>query len=145
MARIERWKRFRSLPEDIRERVSKLESFFKEEGVELAYLFGSFPRSVNPDDIDIAVLYHGDFASLRERLWEELGTQRLDLVNLGQAPPLLRFEVIRSGSVIYKRDDNSENSFEMKTLREYKDTSHLRKRQEIILREKTRKWCCNQK
>jgi len=85
MAIKERWKRFKPLPEDIREKVSNLAPLFEGEGVLLAYLFGSLVRGEG-DDIDLAVLVNkDDLSNLRERIWEALGTQRLDLVNLNVA------------------------------------------------------------
>jgi len=76
-------------------------------------------------------------AGLRGKICENLGTERVDLVNLRNASPLLRFEIISSGVLIYKRNDEIENNFEMAALREYKDTAYLRNRQEKILRART--------
>ena len=52
----ERWRKFKPLPEDIRERVSNLNSLFEREGVLLAYLFGSLARQEECEDVNLAIL-----------------------------------------------------------------------------------------
>lgn len=137
----QRWHKFKPLPEDITGRLKKLNSLFEPEEVLLAYLFGSLAEKESGEDVDLAVLPAKDnFADLRSKLCEVLGTERLDLVNLKTASPLLRFEVIKSGRLIYKRDDEVENAFEMATMREYKDTAYMRRRQTRILEERTKGW-----
>lgn len=136
----QRWYKFEPLPEDIREKIPGLAPVFEAEGVFLAYLFGSLVRGKG-NDIDLAVLGDKeDFAGLREKLWEALGTQRLDLVNLKTASPLLRFQIISSGILVYKKSDEIENAFELASLREYRDTAYLRKKQTLTLRERMQKW-----
>jgi hypothetical protein len=147
-----RWKGFKSLPQDIMERISDLNQLFEAEGVLLAYLFGSLAHigaaqdSPPPQDVDFAILPSRDnFSELRDKIIESLGTERLDLVNLKTASPLLRFEVIRSGKLIYKQNDEMENDFELSTLREYKDTAYLRRKQERVLEQRTKQWLLSQK
>jgi predicted nucleotidyltransferase len=136
----QRWHKFKPLPEDIRGRLGELNSLFEQEEVLLAYLFGSLVRGKG-NDVDMAALVDRDNLSrLREKLWEVLGTQRLDLVNLRTASPLLRFEVISTGVLVYKKNDDIENAFEMATIREYKDTAHLRKKQSLTLKERMQEW-----
>ena len=130
------------MPENIRERVSSLRPLFEAEGILLAYLFGSLAEGREAQDVDLAVLPCGEnFADLRQKVAEFLGTERLDLVNLKTAPPLLRFEVIRNGRLIYKESDQIENDFELSTLREYRDTAYLRRKQAEMLEERAQKWC----
>lgn len=136
----ERWKGFKPLPEDIKERVSNLAPVFQRGEVLLAYLFGSLTRREQGKDVDLAVLPgRENFAELRENIRKVLDTQRFDLVNLKSAPSLLKFEIIRDGTLIYKKDEVIENEFELCVLREYKDRAPVRKKQMEILKERTRK------
>jgi len=132
----ERWQRFRPLPQDIKLRLSKLKSLFEKENILLCYIFGSSARRAG-EDIDLALLpQKASIVGLRKKICEILSTERVDLVNLRNASPLLRFEIISKGVLLYKRDDEIENNFELTTLREYKDTAYLRNKQVKILRER---------
>lgn len=110
---------------------------FKKEGVLLAYLFGSLagkgektPRP--PGDVDLAMLtMEGPAYILHEDITDVLGTDRLDLVDLRQASPLLRFELLRSGRPIYVSDEDIKARYEMETLQLYRDTEPMRRRQRI--------------
>lgn len=140
-----RWDGFERLPDDLRERVERLPAYLEAEGVLVAYLFGSLveddePRR-EPKDVDLAVLLDaGAVWTLREGLRSLLGTERLDLVDLSTADPVLRFEVIRSGHPIYWRDDDTLNRFELDTMHLYRDTAPMRARQREYLRERTARW-----
>lgn len=107
----------------------------------LVYLFGSILRGETGEDVDLAVLMkEGGQEGLREKIVEGLGTERIDLLGLGKTSPVIRFEVLRTGVLIYKEGDEVENAFELSVLREYKDTAHMRKRQRQILKERTKMW-----
>ena len=107
----------------------------------LAYVFGSFPHREGAADIDLAIL-PGDstLGDLREKITEVLNTERIDLVNLKTANPVLRFEVVSTGVLIFKKSDLLENSFELSTLREYRDTAHLRALQAEMVEERNKRW-----
>lgn len=122
------------MPEDILERVSSLVPFFKDKGIKLAYLFGSLTRGKG-EDVDIAILYDGDISFVREELQRRLGTWRLDIVNLKSAPVYLAFEVISSGKIIYKKDIETENSFELNIIKQYQDSKPIKDRQLKQLKE----------
>jgi hypothetical protein len=47
-------------------------------------------------------------------------------VILNEAPPLLAYEVIRAGAVIFCADDRVRTEFVVRTLRQYQDTEPLR-------------------
>lgn len=130
----ERWSRYRPLPENILERIDGLVPFFKDKGIRLAYLFGSLVKG-RGEDVDIALLYDGDVFTVREELQRRLGVWRLDIVNLKSAPVWLVFEIISSGKVIYKTDTETENSFEMKIIKQYQDSKPVRDRQLRQLKE----------
>jgi len=142
MANPERWKRFEDLPEDLGARLSRLPALFEQRGVVLAYLFGSRAADdPSPGDVDLAVRTAEEPAyELRADLQRALGTQRLDLVDLRRASPLLRFHVIRDGRLLYALDDETLNRFELDTLHLYRDTAPLRRRHREILRERMDAW-----
>jgi hypothetical protein len=77
---------------------------------------------------------------LREDLYEVLGTQRLDLVDLDRASPLLRFHIVRDGDLLYARDTDALNRFELATLHLYRDTAPLGRRHREILKERMNAW-----
>lgn len=146
MGIAERWLRFKPLPPDIRERPGLLKPVFRRDGVRLADLFGSLAAGREPDDVDLAVLpRNGDLSPLRQAIMKDLDTERVDLVNLKAASPVLKFEVVSSGRLICKTDDMTENEFETAVLREYHDTAHLRARQAEMLRERTSLWLSKKK
>ena len=142
MANPERWKRFAELPEDLGVRLAQLPALFEDRGVLLAYLFGSLATDdPSPGDVDLAVLTAEEAAyMLRTDLQRALGTQRLDLVDLRKASPLLRFHIIRDGRLLYAQDDETLNRFELDTLHLYRDTAPLRRRHREILRERMDAW-----
>ena len=52
------------------------------------------------------------------------------------ASPVLRFEVVKNGILLYKKNEDVENAFELAVLREYKDTAYMRKKQANILKKR---------
>jgi predicted nucleotidyltransferase len=74
--------------------------------LELVVLFGSAAKGrMRPrSDVDLAVSCMGaaDLDSLYLALAPRLGTDRLDLVDLRRASPLLMMEVARSGRPLYE-------------------------------------------
>ena len=137
----ERWKGFRVIPPDLESTIGQLPPLLKECGVALCYLFGSRARSAQGDDVDIAVLGPTlDHERLRAGLRALLRTDRMDLVDLEKAPLGLRFEVIRTGRVLWKESDEVENRDEMQVLRGFQDREPVRRRQAAILAERTEAW-----
>jgi len=142
----QRWYKFKPLPPDIMEKIQSLRPTFEKKGVLLAYLFGSLAEKGSGEDVDLAILPgERDFTNMREALGEALGTERVDVVNLKMASPLLRYQVIKTGALIYKKDEEVETDFEMAVLREYRDTSYMRKKQAKILEARTKEWLSSQK
>jgi predicted nucleotidyltransferase len=102
------------------------------------YLFGSFARG-NPrrgSDIDIAVYTRGSHSQRRRArarteyigtAAKTLGTDRVDVVVLNQAPVVLRHEVFRDGKLLYVRDRDDLSRFRVSCSREYLDTIPLRR------------------
>ncbi len=149
MSNPERWTRYRPLPQDIEKRLENLVPLFKKEGVLLAYLFGSLAekneklsRPRPPGDVDLAILTkEGPAYELFEAIADVLGTDRLDLVDLRKASPILRFEILRSGRPIYISDENLRERYEMETIHLYRDTEPMRRRQRVALKERMEAMC----
>lgn len=105
-----------------------------EEGVELAYLFGSRARGdARPgSDVDVAVLLDAgrerlDPAVMLERhlhlaaQLHDAGAGEVDLVLLDDAPLPLRGRVAREGRPLYVRDQGVRAHWESRTSREFFD------------------------
>jgi len=143
----ERWNRHKPLPQDIKTRLDSLSPFFEREGIQLAYLFGSLAGTGkkakrSPGDVDLAILTKsGPAYVLKEELQEILDTDRLDLVDLRRASPVLRFEILRSGKPIYVLDECIRDGYEMETIHIYRDTEPMRRRQSAALGERMAVWC----
>lgn len=120
-----------------------LTNFFKnKDEILLAYLFGSCLKNKlgGPHDIDIAIyvnpakfenldrsLPYGYQAGLTADIIHLLRYNLIDLVVLNQAPPLLTYEVIHNGVLIFSRSEDLRIEFEISSLKRYADTKHLRK------------------
>jgi len=100
-------------------------------GVDLAYLFGSQAagRGRNESDIDVGVLVSADalkdrdgtVARLLDGLGRVVGSDRLDLVLLNDAPSLLRQRVLATGRLLYARTPSCRVRFVCDTIRDYQD------------------------
>jgi len=140
MSIAERWEKFRELPADIEQRLDQLQPLFEQE-VQLAYLFGSLAQNRRGHDVDLALLSRKKAVfQLRTAITECLGTERLDLVDLQQTSPILRFEIVRTGRLLYAADPLVRERFELATLRLYRDTAPLRARQQEYLRRRITVW-----
>lgn len=112
----------------------ELQSFLRrEEDVVVAYLFGSVAKGVvgRLSDVDVAVLLSKDYdlvldyrLYLMSKLAEVIGRET-DVVILNEVPPLLRYEVIKCGRVLYCRDERVRVAFEERTLDEYLDMGRI--------------------
>jgi len=95
-----------SVPVDVKVRLQRLPAFFAQHPIWLVYLFGSAVHAPeHAQDIDLAILPAPGFRfqAFYAELSELLGTDRLDLVELPQAPLWLREQIVRSGVCIYER------------------------------------------
>jgi predicted nucleotidyltransferase len=106
-----------------------------------AYCFGSQARaqSAHQRDVDIAVLADArlplhNLLALRRDLSLALGTDRLDLVDLRAAGPVLKRNVIAAEARFYCRNEHLANEFELRALSEYRDSAYRRRIQTDILR-----------
>lgn len=145
MSNPERWVRFNPLPANIHARIEHLIAWFQQSDVQLAYLFGSLTTSKRGQDVDLALLTETvPVYRYRTDLYDMLNTQRLDLIDLAKASPPLRFEVVRTGRLLYAVSDEVENAFESATLQIYHDMVPRRRQQEEQLRENLAAWSSNE-
>lgn len=146
MATAEKWHKFKPLPTNILERIARLPEYLSQTHVQLAYLFGSLAKEAQGEDVDLALLMAEGGKrpyQLHDDLSAQLNIERLDIVDLRRASPLLRFEIISSGNCIYAVNEAIQLDFELATVREYKDTAYLRQKQVHLLQERMTKWSLN--
>lgn len=144
MSGSEKWYRFQELPPNILAKIDQLNSFFQKEDILLAYLFGSLRTQQTGQDVDLAILTkQTPVFRLFEKITDCLETQRVDLIDLRKATPILRFEIIETGKLIYAINDDVVEDFEMATIHLYRDTAPMRHRQNEYLRRKLISWSSN--
>lgn len=109
-----------------------LAHYTQERGVSALYLFGSAAQgTLTPlSDIDIAVLlpdnvspdeYFDRRLQMTLDLMRLLNTDKIDLVILNQAPPLLKYQVVTQGKPLYSCDQGVRQRFEARAITEYLD------------------------
>lgn len=101
--------------------------------LELLVLFGSTAtgRATQRSDVDLAVRCGGlaDLDAIYLALAPRLRTDRLDLVDLRRAGPLLAFQVARTGTLLHERRPGAFREFQSLASRRYCDTAKLRRAQ----------------
>lgn len=127
------------MKEKILEKKEEIKRILEERGVVLAYIFGSFVKEniSNLSDIDIAILFSDDIPKekyfdlkleisyLLLKALREL-KREIDLVVLNEASLTLKYQVIKYGVVIYKKDEKARVNFELETIKNYLDTKPIR-------------------
>ena len=136
---------------DLSQYAGRLEQYFASlDGVVLAYLFGSHARgrAWKHSDVDVAVLLvgHPDDDRCFDVRLEVIGgmmdifqTDDVDVLVLNQAPPALRYAVLRDGIVLFCRDRQAMIEFRVRAVNEYLDFKPILKRHERAILEKARK------
>ncbi len=110
----------------------RLVQYAQEHQVGALYLFGSAAQGTltSLSDIDIAVLLPDDIpaAEYFDRrlqmtldLMQLLNTDKIDLVILNHAPPLLKYQVITTGKLLYSCNVSARRRFELRAITEYLD------------------------
>jgi predicted nucleotidyltransferase len=105
--------------------------FARQPDVVVAYLFGSVARgwADQLSDVDIAVLLD-ERLEADERIerqlrfmvdLDEYADREVQVVVLNQAPPLLAYQVVRHGILLYERSRAERIAFEVRTRRVYFD------------------------
>lgn len=98
-----------------------------------AYLFGStVTGETRPlSDIDFAVLFDSADTNTAALVYglvtKTLGTDRVDFVNLEEAPLSLRYQIIKNGLRIVTGDETARINFETGVIMSYLDFEPLRK------------------
>ncbi|HAM52789.1 MAG TPA: hypothetical protein DCP92_19615 [Nitrospiraceae bacterium] len=122
-------------PEEIRERLKPL---FGDQELKLIILFGSTASGTmhKKSDIDLALLFDGpvDSLILTNKINRILRTDKVDVVDLRRASPLLRFCAARQGKAIYERAPGLFSEFCSLSFRMYVDTKKLRDAQAQAIR-----------
>jgi predicted nucleotidyltransferase len=112
---------------EIKQRLTPL---FQEPGLQIVLLFGSrVSGRVHPgSDIDLGVLFDGpvDLVRMTSTVTGLLRSDRVDLVDLRRASPLLAFSAARQRLLLYERSAGLFNQFYSLSFRRYIDTKKLR-------------------
>lgn len=106
---------------------------FKKYPVLFAYVFGSYAkgRTTAKSDVDIAVFfdakvvkekYSAILGDLREELAQRLEAyDRIDIVALNNAPPLLEREVVYEGKLLYALDKAAQAHYQARAVSRWLD------------------------
>jgi predicted nucleotidyltransferase len=96
-----------------------------EPDIELAVVFGSIAqgRARRESDVDVGVL--GDLSNARLSTLavhlSRVARRQVDLIALDQAPPLLRFEVARTGQLLFERQPSLWTNFKVRAMVDWWD------------------------
>lgn len=119
-----------------REQKQKVNKIAKKYGLELVLLFGSFAsgKKHKDSDYDIAVLTEenkniSDIKNYTDVLFFlskvlEIPSQKMDLTNLNNANPLLRYEITMKGKLVFG-DKNLFDEYRAWSFRNYIDSQPL--------------------
>jgi predicted nucleotidyltransferase len=115
------------LLESLRQRVASLPE------VRLAVLFGSTARGEarSRSDVDLGLSIDPDTQAIRRHVEAELERavgRPVDVVYLGESPPLLRFEISRDGVLLLEREDGLWTDFKARAMVDWWDWAPLAKR-----------------
>ncbi|MBU1626271.1 DUF86 domain-containing protein [bacterium] len=109
----------------------RLLPLFKENNIELAFLFGSIIESEEPRDIDIAVLFSDysfdKYIDTYEDLCQALKTRKIDLVVLNRSNPAIKMEALLKGETLFPITEEFLDEFGVNTFFEYEDYLRFKK------------------
>lgn len=117
----------------------EIQDFVKIRPVELVYLLGSRAKGqAKPySDYDFAILFDESLdkrARFEEKLvaisflTKLLASDKVDVIDLSDASPALRYEAISPRATIYAKSENTRVDFEQRSLAEYFDRLYYLKR-----------------
>jgi len=113
--------------EEIRERLVPL---FKQKDLRLILLFGSALTGAvhKKSDIDLAFLFDRpvDILSITNSVIRLLHTDKVDVIDLKHASPLLKYSVAKKGRLLYEKSPGVFFEFYSLAFRMYVDTRKLR-------------------
>ena len=117
--------------------VQKIKRYFEDRNkFDLVYLFGSQARGEanSKSDVDIGVLLKQGIVAdvdlqsqISSDLMKSLNVLRVDVVFINLATPLLKYEIVNEGKVVYRDPDFDLISYKLMVVREFQDTEYLRK------------------
>ncbi|MBI4653682.1 MAG: nucleotidyltransferase domain-containing protein [Nitrospirae bacterium] len=128
----------------------KIKSYlYSRDEVVTAYIFGSYTteKVSSMSDIDIAVLLRDSVdnkeygqikLTITNDLIEQISFDRIDIVLLDIASPLLSHEVIKKGMLLFSKDETRRIEYTVNAIMQYLDTIFIRKVHDEILHEKIR-------
>lgn len=119
--------------------VRALEPICETRNIQLLYHFGAQRGETDLSDLDLAVLLDEPTEPTgRLRLIDEFvvatGREDVDLAILNGASDLLRFQVVRSGRLLYQVSESVRVRFETKVLRTWFDAAPKRRERSRLLR-----------
>ena len=116
---------------------SKLASLFEDEALQFVLLFGSQSSGqAHPEsDIDLGFLYDEpvDLLNLTNKVIQLLCKDRVDVVDLRRANPLLCYSAAHQGKLLYERCPGLFNRFYSLSFRRYVDTKKLRDARQMAI------------
>ncbi len=129
MGVAERWKGKPAIIGSRREIVaSAVCELRKDHRVAAAYVFGSAAREEGgtPQDLDLAIFTEPSFGyenlhELNGTITHALRSDRVDIVWMNKADPILNFEIIKTGRLLFHRGAERLNDFELKAKKAYYD------------------------
>lgn len=121
-------------PDQLKEKLAALRAHVD---IQLIILFGSAVKGArrSQSDLDLAILGKEplDIVDLTSRVMVLLRTDRVDVVDLRRASPLLAMEVVRGGLLIYEQHPGQYAAFCSLAHRRYVDTAKLREAQKEVI------------
>ena len=123
-----------------------IERACKRNGIRLLVLFGSLAkgRTHSESDVDVGYLLEPNrrpgLLRLYGQLAPALGTERLDLVRMRDALPLLAINIATSGKVIYATDKADWTSYAVHAMQEWDDVRKFEPFRLVELDRSLRNW-----
>jgi len=129
MAIQERWKNTNPITITTETAVARSVNIFSSDSrILAAYLFGSRAREEDHPESDIDLAFHADrkfkwddYYLLWRSLSKSLHSDRFDLLWLDTASPDIVFDVIKCGKLVFHRDDEVLNNFELYSKKRFWD------------------------
>jgi len=122
MAIKQRWYKTKPIRLTTEEALANILPLFKADSrILIAYLFGSRvnKEDMKNSDIDLAIYTTGqfqwkDYYLIYSEITKTLHSDRVDLVWLNHAEPILSFEILKTSKVVFYRDPDMLNDYELK-------------------------------
>ncbi|NCO37886.1 MAG: hypothetical protein COZ06_03510 [Armatimonadetes bacterium CG_4_10_14_3_um_filter_66_18] len=113
------WRGRKPLPEDILERLDEVGPVLEKHAVELGYLFGSLADGRPGNDVDLGLLSSRPVGpEVRNALAQVLDTDRVHVVDLAASTEFLQREVVTTGELLSRRNEETQRRYEEHLLRD---------------------------